>query len=450
MASKNSIDMVNGPLVKNIFIYSLPLMATNFLQMVFTAADTIVVGAFAGNEALAAVGATGSLIFLLTSLFTGLSTGTNVVIANSIGSGDRDRVHKSVHSSVWMGLVCGLGLSVAGVLIARFCLTLMSTPAEIIDGSTTYMRIYFTGSLFVVLYNFGGAILRSKGDTKRPLYFLMFSGVINVILNLIFVIVFQWSVVGVALATVISQMISCILVYRALLTDDDDTRLILKDICLDVDIVKEILRIGIPAGIQGMAFSVSNVVIQSSINSFDSSLIVAGNAAAANIENFVYVGMMAFASAAMTFTSQNIGAKNYGSVKRIMWVTMILDCFSALSVGFLAWYFGRFFLSFYTSDPSVIEYGIERLFWVAMFLALNGVLDVFINSLRGMGNSTVPTLIMIVGIVGIRLAWLWLYFPTHRQLGVIYMCFPISWVITSLLLGGLWLKEYKKLMAGVL
>lgn len=323
---------------------------------------------------------------------------------------------------------------------------MMATPANIIDQSTLYMRIYFAGSIFMVLYNFGAAILRSKGDTKRPLYFLVISGLINVVLNLIFVIFLHLDVAGVALATVISQSVACFLILSSLLHEEDATKLIWRELKLDKHVVLETMRIGIPAGIQGMAFSLSNVVVQSSINSFDSSIIVAANSAAVNIENFVYIGMMAIAQATISFTSQNIGAGKKEAVKHIMLVTLVLDALSAIIIGFIAWYFGSFFLSFYTNDPLVIETGLIRLFYVALFLFLNGVLDIFINSMRGMGHSTIPTLLMIIGVCGVRLAWLWFYFPHHQELSVIYMCYPLSWIITSLFEAGLWVYCYKQLI----
>lgn len=441
----STIDMVNGPLLPNIINFALPLMAMNFLQMLFNAADTIVVGKYAGQAALAAVGATGSLIFLLTSLFNGLSMGTNVVIAQAIGAGEKEKISKSVHTSIVMAIISGVVLSIVGVFAAKSCLELMATPIDIINQSTIYMQIYFLGSLFMIIYNFGAAILRSKGDTKRPLYFLIISGLINVVLNLIFVIVFHWDVFGVAFATVISQAVSCALVIYTLLNESDAIKLEKKKLKMDLGIAKEIINIGVPAGIQGMAFSLSNVVVQSSINSFDSSIIVAGNSAASNIENFVYIGMMAFSSATITFTSQYIGAKKYDGVKKIMWLTMVLNAISAIAVGFLAWYFGNFFLRFYTDSPEVVEVGLIRLFWVAMFLVLNGILDIFINSMRGMGHSNVPTIIMIGGVCGVRLAWLLLYFPLNPRLEVIYMCYPLSWIITAVFEAILWYWYYLKL-----
>lgn len=435
-----SIDMVNGPLLKNIWAFAIPLMLTNLLQMLFNAADTVVVGRFAGQQALAAVGATGSLCFLLISLFNGLSVGSNVLIARYIGANSYDDVEKSVHTTMAMAIVCGVFLAIMGFFVSRPMLRMMATPSDIIGLSELYMRIYFVGTFFSLIYNFGASILRAKGDTRRPLYFLCISGVVNALLNLLFVIVFKLSVAGVALATVISQALAAALVCITLMKELDATRLDFKKLRINLSMAWNIIKIGVPAGIQGMVFALSNVVIQSSINSFGSSTIVAGNSASANLENFVYIGMGAFTQACITFTSQNVGANNIKRVKEIFRSTMVLTIVSAFLMGFLVWYFGEFFLSFYTSEPDVVQVGMIRLFWVALFLVLNGVLDVFVCSMRGMGYSTMPTILMIIGICGVRLTWLWTVFPHHRSLEVIYMCFPISWTIASVILGLLWIK----------
>ena len=435
--------MINGPLLKNIIIFSLPLMASNALQILFNAADTIVVGKFAGDEALAAVGATGNLIYLLTCIFQGLSTGSNVVVANAIGTNERERIKKASQTSIYLGLVSGLFLTILGFFGSKFLLSMVSTPSNIIDLSTLYMKIYFGGSIFMIVYNFGSAILRSKGDTKRPLNYLIISGVVNLVLNLILVIIFKMSVVGVAIATVVSQALSCLLVLNALAHETDETKFIVSELSLDKNIAIEILKIGIPAGFGGMAFSISNVVIQGSINSFNSSIIIAGNSAAANIEGFVYIGMIAFAQATITFTSQNVGANNYKNVHKIYLYGLLLDFISAFLLGFSVWYFGNYIVSLYTNDPLVVEIGVKRLFYIALPLFLNGLLDITVNSLRGMGYSSRPTLIMMLGVCGFRLLWIWLYFPLHQTLDVIYMCFPISWVITLTIEIILWTKCYK-------
>ncbi len=441
-----TIDMVNGPLLKNICIFSVPLMLTNLVQMMFNAADAVVMGRFAGQQALAAVGATSSLCFLLISLFNGLSVGSNVVIARYLGANDLGKVEKSVHTSIATAMLSGVFLMIVGFFASRPLLQMMSTPTDIIDLSELYMRIYFVGTFFTLIYNFGAAIFRSVGDTKRPLYFLLISGLIKVVLSLLFVIVFQWGVAGVALSTAIGQAIAAAMVCLTLIKEKGPHHLDFKKLSIDVPMALDIIKIGVPAGIQGMVFALSNVVIQSSINSFNSSVIVAGNSAANNIENFVYIGMSAFTQACITFTSQNIGAHKLQRVGTIFKQSMILTILSAASIGFLAWFFGEFFLGLYTPDAAVVEAGMVRLLWVTMPLWLNGVLDVFVASMRGFGYSTGPTILTIVGICGVRLTWIWTVFQLHRSLDVIYMCFPLSWIITSIVLGLYWFKCYRKLM----
>ncbi len=433
MKKQQTIDMINGPLLKNIFLFTIPLMLTSLLQMMFNTADTIVVGRFAGKQALAAVGSTGSIVFLLTGLFNGLSTGANVVIARYIGSHDDDNVSLSVHTAIYIAIVGGLIMTVLGIVGGRTLLSIMSTPDDIIGLSSLYITIYFAGILSLIVYNFGAAILRAIGDTKRPLYYLSFSGVVNVTLNLIFVIVFKMSVAGVALATIISQSLAALLVIKALCKEKSSIRLDLKKICFNKDIAFDIIKIGIPIGLQGMFFSFSNLVIQSTLNSFNDSSIIAGNSAAISIENFVYIGMMAFNNACITFTSQNVGAKQYHKIRKIMLTSLVLIVSSSALVGFTGWFFGDIFLSFYSNDSFVIEIGKIRLFYVVLFLFLNGVMDAFLSSMRGMGISTNPTVLMLIGIVGVRMFWIFMIFPLNPTIEMIYLCFPVSWIITSII-----------------
>ncbi|MBR5252123.1 MAG: MATE family efflux transporter [Oscillospiraceae bacterium] len=442
---QKNLDMLGGSLVGNIWAFAVPLMLTNLLQMLFNAADTIVVGRFAGQQALAAVGATGSLCFLLVGLFNGLAVGSNVIIARYIGANRQENIQKAVHTSIAMAVVCGVVLAVVGFFISKPMLRLMSTPADIIDMSTLYMRIYFVGTFFGLVYNFGASILRSKGDTKRPLYFLCVSGITNVVLNLVFVVFLHMSVAGVAIATLISQAVSAVMVIVTLIKETDFTHLDLSKLAIDTDMAKSIVKIGFPAGIQSMVFSLSNVVIQSSINSFGSSTIVAANSAAANLEGFVYIGIMAFTQACITFTSQNIGAGKLERVKNIMTTSMAMAVVSAVGLGFVMWFFGDFFLGFYTAEAVVIETGKIRLLFVALPMALNGILDVFVASLRGMGYSTLPTIMMIVGICGVRLLWIWTVFPMFGTLESVYACFPISWTVSSIILGAFWVKGHRHL-----
>ncbi|MBQ1448231.1 MAG: MATE family efflux transporter [Erysipelotrichaceae bacterium] len=453
LRNKRSVDMLNGPLLSNIFIFAVPVMFSSLLQIAFNAADTIIVGKFSGQQALAAVGATGSIVNLLVSLFNGLSVGATIVLAQSIGSGVRDRIKVSVHNSYFLALAGGAILTVVGFALSGVFLNAIGTPADIVDGSLLYMRIYFAGSIPLLVYNFGAAILRSKGDTFRPTVFLTISGIVNVVLNLILVIVFKLGVAGVALATVISETISAIMVTYSLIYADDETRLIPKEISLDTKAMLSILRIGIPAGVQGMMWAISNVAVQRSLNSFNSSVVIAGNTAAANIEGFVYIGMGGFSQACMTFTSQNAGAKNFQRIRKLLLICSALIVSVTFVIALVINLNGSFFLSFYTNDQTVIDTGMIRLRYVVFWLFLNGLLDIPSSSMRGMGYSTMPAILMLLGIVGVRLSWIYLYWTYYPTLEVLYFCYPLSWAVTTILQFGLWLFAYsrfvKKCEAGI-
>ncbi|MBQ2232479.1 MAG: MATE family efflux transporter [Erysipelotrichaceae bacterium] len=444
---RKSMDMANGPLLKNILIFSIPLIFSNILQMFFNSADTIIVGKFAGDKALAAVGSTGSIVFLITSLFNGLATGTNVVVARYIGTGNKDKIKDSVHTSIALATAGGIVLTFIGLFFSKVFLRMMSTPEDFIDLSATYMRIYFMGVIFLLLYNFGSAILRSKGDTRRPLYFLLISGVLNIVLNFITVYFFHLSVIGAASATVASEALSAFLVLNVLFHEEDATRLDMKHLYFDKESILDIMRIGIPAGLSGAVFALSNVVIQSSINSFNSTDVVAGNAAGNNVENYVYIGYMAFTQATITFTSQCMGAGRLDRIKQIMVTTMAMVVVGAIIMGTAVYLAGPFVLRFYTDKPEVVAVGMVRIRLVASLLVLNGILDVFVNSLRGMGVSTLPTILMVVGICGVRLLWIYTMFPIHHTLESIYLCFPISWAVTSIVEFILWIIVYRRTMA---
>lgn len=444
---RKSMDMANGPLLKNILIFSIPLIFSNILQMFFNSADTIIVGKFAGDKALAAVGSTGSIVFLITSLFNGLATGTNVVVARYIGTGNKDKIKDSVHTSIALATAGGIVLTFIGLFFSKVFLRMMSTPEDFIDLSATYMRIYFMGVIFLLLYNFGSAILRSKGDTQRPLYFLLISGVLNIVLNFITVYFFHLSVIGAASATVSSEALSAFLVLNVLFHEEDATRLDMKHLYFDKESILNIMRIGIPAGLSGAVFALSNVVIQSSINSFNSTDVVAGNAAGNNVENYVYIGYMAFTQATITFTSQCMGAGRFDRIKQIMVTTMAMVVVGAIIMGTAVYLAGPFVLKFYTDKPEVVAVGMVRIRLVASLLVLNGILDVFVNSLRGMGVSTLPTILMVVGICGVRLLWIYTMFPIHHTLESIYLCFPISWAVTSIVEFILWIIVYRRTMA---
>jgi putative MATE family efflux protein len=438
-----TMDMVHGPLLKNIFIFALPLMAANLLEIAFNAADTITVGKFSGQEALAAVGAVGPIVNLMVALFNGLAVGSNIVIARQLGSGQKEKISASVHTSYFLALTGGILLTVLGFFGSVLFLDFMGTPADIISQSTLYLRIYFVGSIPLLVYNFGSAVLRSKGDTAHPTLYLAIGGVLNVILNLYFVICLQMSVAGVAIATVISESVSAVMVTVQLMKESGSIHLDLKKIRMDPAIASSIMKIGIPAGLQTMMWSISNVAVQSAINSFGSTA-VAGNSAAANIEGFVYIGMGAFSQACITFTSQCAGAGEKERIKKIFWVLTVLMIVSSWSVGALAWGFGRFFLSLFTNDSAVIDMGMIRMWHVVFWLWLNGVLDIPASSLRGMGYSATPTVAMLLGIVGVRLLYIATIWKLNPTLDVLYMCFPLSWVITCVILFLLWKYFYRQ------
>ena len=428
------IDMVNGPLAGKILFFALPLMASSLLQLLFNAADIVVVGRFVGKEALAAVGSNGSLVNLLVNLFMGFSVGANVVVAQDLGGGREEDVRKSVHTAITLSLLSGLALTLIGATLARQLVELISSPEDVIDLATVYLRIYFFGMPANMLYNFGAAILRSQGDTQRPLYYLTIAGVVNVLLNLFFVVVLQISVAGVALATIISQYISAGLVLLCMLHEPGALHLDLRSLGIDKDVVRRICRVGLPAGFQGIVFSLSNVVIQGSINSFNSTAIVAGSSAASNIEGFVYVCPSSFYQAALTFTSQNYGAGKCGRVDRILLLTQIYGMTSAAVLGLLAYGFGAPLASIYApGEPEVIEWAVVRMGYICRFYFICGAMDTMVGILRGLGYSVVPMVVSMLGACGTRLLWIATVFqmPQFHTPQVLFLSYPISWLITA-------------------
>lgn len=425
------IDMCNGPLLGKILIFSLPLMLSGILQLLFNAADIVVVGRFAGNEALAAVGATSSLINLLVNVFIGLSVGANVLVARFYGAGQKKELSEMVHTAIMTSLVSGAVLVILGIFLARPALELMATPRDCIDQAVLYMCIYFAGMPVMMAYNFGSAILRAVGDTKRPLYYLLAAGVINVILNLIFVIVFSMGVAGVAIATVISQAVSAALVLRCLIRTDSDYRLDLKQLRIVKDKLLKMMQIGIPAGLQGALFSVSNVLIQSSLNSFGSTA-MAGNTAAANIEGFVYTAMNSLHQTAISFTGQNYGAQQYKRMGKILLICQGLVIAVGLVMGNAAYLFSGSLLQLYSADPDVIQYGILRLSIICTTYCLCGMMDVMVGSLRGMGYSVMPMLVSLTGACLFRIVWIYTVFQKWHTLECLYWSYPISWALTFL------------------
>ena len=430
---KYEMDMCEGPLLKKMLFFALPLMFSSMLQLLFNAADTIVVGQFCGDNSLGAVGSNGALINLLTNVFIGLSVGANVLVAKFYGAGNKESLHDTVHTAVLMSLVCGVVLLVIGEVFARQLLILMKTPSGILDLSTTYLRIYFLGMPAMMFYNFGSAILRAVGDTKRPLYYLSFAGVVNVGLNLLLVIVFRLDVAGVAIATVISQLISAVLVLRCLLKDSGSVRLSIKELHINKHILGKILRIGLPAGFQGSIFSLSNVVIQSSVNTFGE-IVVSGNSAAANIEGFVYMAMNAFHHTTLSFTGQNYGAGNMKRVRKTLLLGQACVTVTGLVFGLLVVFFGRPLLSIYTDTPEAIAAGMVRLTIICGTYFLCGNMDVMVGSLRGIGYAVMPMIVSLVGACGLRLLWIATVFrvPQYHTIDTVYLSYPVSWAITTL------------------
>ena len=425
------IDMILGPLAGKLLVFAIPLMLSSILQLLFNAADVIVVGRWSGKEALAAVGSNTSLINLMVNLFVGFSVGTNVVVARDLGAGREEDVRDSVHTSIALSLVSGVVLMGLGLLLSRQMLELMGSPEDVIGLAAVYLRIYFCGMPGNMLYNFGAAILRAQGDTKRPLYFLTAAGIINVILNLVFVIVFHMDVAGVALATIISQYVSAILVLLTLMRDKGPLRVDLRALRLDMKVVRRILQVGLPAGFQGMVFSISNVVIQSSINSFGST-VVAGSAASSNIEGFVYAGMNAFYQTALTFTSQNYGACECKRVDRIMGLCLLYSGLIGLVLGNLAYLFGYPLGSIYApGQEEVIAQAVDRLSICCTTYFLCGLMDTQVGVLRGIGYSVVPMIVSLVGSCALRLLWVATIFQLNRTPEMLYLSYPVSWAITA-------------------
>ncbi len=436
-------DMCHGPLVKKMILFTLPLIASSMLQLLFNAADVIVVGRFAGSESLAAVGSTGSLINLLVNLFIGLSIGANVVVARAIGAGESGGIRDTVHTAMTLSLIGGIILTIIGVPLSRYALEIMSSPEDVIDLSTLYLRIYFFGMPAMMVYNFGSAILNAVGDTKRPLYFLVAAGIINVILNLFFVIVCGWGVAGVATATVISQVVSAGLIVYCLMRESGDLKLELKKLGIRADKLKKIMRIGIPAGLQGMVFSISNIVLQSAINSFGS-VVMAGNAAAQNIEGFIYVAMNSFSRTALTFTGQNSGAGEHKRVMRVFLLCSLFVTITGLLLGLTALGFGTELLGIYSSDAEVIHSGLVRMEYICSTYAFCGLMDIAAGSLRGMGYSVTPMIVSLLGACGLRILWVLTVFAAHPTTGVLYISYPISWSITFSVLLISFVVIYKK------
>ena len=428
MRKNYEIDMLQGSYIKKLAIFAFPLMVSSVLQLLFNAADIAVVGRFAGDASLAAVSSTSSLVNLFVNLFVGLSVGTNIITAQMIGENKKEGIQKVVHTSIAMGVVYGIVVALIGIFSSKKLLIMMSTPLDVIDLSTLYLKIYFIGMPANLVYNFGAALLRSKGDTKRPLYYLTVSGAINVVLNLIFVVVFKLDVAGVALATILSQLVSAVLVVMCLQNETDFLHFEIRECKMDIPTMLNVLKIGVPCGLQGTVFAISNVVIQSTINSFGS-VVMAGSGAASNLEGFIFTATNAFAQAGQTFIGQNYGAKKLKNIYSIGYITTayILIIGILMSWGFYA--YGPELLGLYSKSPEVIAAGMVRVTYAGRFYFIDALMACFSSILRGVGYVTLPTINTLVMVCGVRLLWVATLFKLNPVIWNLYIIYPISWII---------------------
>ena len=443
-SKKHEIDMTEGPLLPKILSFSGPLVLTGIMQLLYNAADVIVVGNYAdGHEPLAAVSSTGSLINLLVNIFMGLSVGASVVIARRYGARDVPGMRKAEHTAMTVALLTGFGVGLFGFLMARPLLEMMGSPADVIDGATLYVKIYFLGMPANMLYTFGAAVLRAVGDTKRPMFYLMIAGLVNVLLNLVLVIVFHMDVAGVAIATVASQVISMILVLTCLLRTRGVIQLVISECRIDRKSLREIIRIGLPAGLQGSLFSISNVLIQSSVNSFGS-VVMAGNGVACNIEGFVYTAMNAQHQADMTFASQNYGAGKPDRVRKTLWCCLGAVTVTGLAMGLVIRLFGAPLMGLYNSDPDVISAGLVRMDVILPTYFLCGLMDVMVGQLRGIGYSIMPMIVSLTGACLFRIVWILTVFAANPTPTILYLSYPISWFVTFAAHGACYLLFARK------
>ncbi len=427
--SKYEIDMCNGSIMDKLISFSLPLMLSSILQLMFNAVDIIVVGRFSGSSALAAVGSTTALINIFTNLFIGISLGANVLAARYFATNRKEEMSGAVHTAITFALISGIVMVFVGLGMSRTALELMDTPADVIDQSVTYMRIYFAGMPFFMLYNYGAAILRAVGDTKRPLLFLAAAGMANVALDLLLVIVIPLDVAGVAIGTVASQMVSCILVLRCLYKSEGSYQLRFHRLGIRWDYLKRIFQVGIPAGIQSTVINFSNALLQSSVNSFGS-IAMAGYTEANNIMSFLYVSVNAVTQACMSFTSQNYSVGKYKRMDRVLLDCMALSAGVSLVLGVGAYVFGSQLLGIYSPEAEVISCGLEILSITTVPYFLCGIMDLIPGALRGMGHSAVPMVLSVIGTVGVRILWIYVFFPTHRSLYFLFVSYPASWIAT--------------------
>lgn len=443
---KNSIaDMTTGPFFKKIVLFSIPLIFTGLLQLIYNTADTVIVGRFAGKQALAAVGSTGSLVALILNVFMGLAMGAGVVTAKYIGAGNMQKIKRCTHTAMLLSVVCGIAVGIIGFFVSGWMLQLMNVEAEILALSTLYLKIYFLGAPGMLIYNFGAAILRSHGDTQRPLYILFLSGMVNIVLNLILVIPVKLGVSGVAIATVVSQYISAALVVVCLLRTDSVIKINLKELRIHKSELLEIVKIGVPAGIQNSMFSIANVIIQSSVNAFGENA-MAGIAAGSNYDSYIYTCTNAFAQTTMTFTSQNVGAEKYENVGKIYGKCLILTCAVAGGLSCFGYVLRSQIVGIFSDVPEVIAIGAERMQLIMPFYITCSLQDVAAGQIRGLGRSTEPMLVSLIGTCGVRLLWIFVFLPMNRTLMNLFIAYPLSWAITFIAQAVLYAVLKKKLM----
>lgn len=445
MNKQNSIDMTHGPLFAKVLLFSLPLIASNIMQMLFNTVDTVIVGRFAGYTSLAAVGSTAPIIMLFVNSFVGVSVGVNVVIARYLGlRHHKQEISRALHSAISVAMIGGVLMGILGIIASGWMVDAISIPSDVRAQAIVYLRIYFLGTLFTMVYNFGAAALRATGDTQRPMLYLMISGAINVVLNLFFVTVFHMDVAGVALATVISQGVSAYLVIRCLRRSTDEIHFSWKQLCVDKSRLKDMAYIGVPSWIQSCLFSLSNVVIQSAINTYDSA-VIAGCSAGASVESLLYLAMNAFSQACQTFTSQNLGAGNLKRVKRVVGICIACTLAIGMAQSGLSVLLAHPLIAIFNSDPAVIDAGVYRLYLVASLYFIYGVADVLMGAIRGCGVAVAPMMINLLCTCAYRLIWIAILDTNIVKIGWVYLSYPISWVLLVVVLIPFWIHLYRKL-----
>ncbi len=433
MEKRYSLDMTSGPFLKKILVFSVPLMLTGLLQIAYNTADVVVVGRFVGKEALAAVGSTGSLVNLFLNVFLGLSMGSGVMVARHIGERADKKVHECTHTAMLLSVICGFFIGTLGFFASGAMLKLMKVPADVLELATLYLKIYFLGSPGLMAYNFGASIVRATGDTKRPLYILAFSGLVNVALNLVLIIVFHFGVSGVAIATIVSQYISAVLIIAYLTKTNNACRLSFKKLKFYKNELKSILLLGLPAGIQSALFSVSNVIIQSTVNSFGS-VAMAGIAAGSNFDSYVYTATNAVAQTTMTFTSQNVGAKKFHNIGKVYHYCLSIAFIISAVMGAFGYFFGDFIVSLFSEEADVIAIGADRLKLIMPFYFFCSLMDVAACQIRGMGKSFEPMIVSLLGACGTRILWIYTVLPLNKTLTTLYWSYPVSWAVTFFVL----------------